>query len=41
VTKLGCRNGAATWAECSGVPFGRVGSWGKPVFRLTTSSQLA
>jgi hypothetical protein len=25
VTKLGCRNGAATWAECSGVPFGRGG----------------
>lgn len=25
VTKLGCRNGAANWVECSGVPFGRVG----------------
>jgi hypothetical protein len=25
VTKLDYRNGAATWAECSGVPFGRAG----------------
>jgi len=25
VTKLGCRNGAANWAEWSGVPFGRAG----------------
>jgi len=25
VTKPGCRNGAATWAECSGAQFGRVG----------------
>jgi len=24
-TKLGCRNGAANWAEWSGVPFGRAG----------------
>jgi hypothetical protein len=28
VTKLGCRNGAASWAECSGVPFGRAGCIG-------------
>jgi hypothetical protein len=37
-----CRGGAATWAECSGgtVRSRRV-SWGKPVFRLTASSQLA
>ena len=28
VTKLGCRNGAASWAECSGVPFGRAGCLG-------------
>src|SRR6202142_3847122 len=42
VTKLGCRNGAATWAKCSG---GAVRShrvyWGKPVFLITASSQLA
>src|ERR1039458_4227496 len=41
VTKPGCRNGAAGWAKCSGVPFGRAGVLGKPVFRLTASSQLA
>jgi len=42
VTKLGCRNGAATWAECSGgAVWSRRVSWGKPVFRLTASSQLA
>jgi len=36
VTKPGCRNGAASWAESSGVPFGCAGGvWGKPVFRLT------
>jgi len=29
VTKLGCRNGAATWAESSGVPFGRAGVLGQ------------
>jgi hypothetical protein len=29
VTKFGWRNGAATWAECSGVPFGRVGVLGQ------------
>jgi integrase len=38
VTKLGCQNGAANWAEWSGVPFGRAGAWGKPVFRLTASA---
>jgi hypothetical protein len=27
-------------AECSGVPFGRPGVLGKPVFRPTASSQL-
>jgi len=32
---------SGTWAECSGVPFGRGVCWGKPVFRLTASSQLA
>ena len=41
VTKPGCRNGAATWAECSGGRSVARGSWGKPVFRLTASSQLA
>src|ERR1035441_7890632 len=35
VTKLGCRNGAATWAECSGSTVRSRGFWGKPVFRLT------
>jgi hypothetical protein len=28
VTKPGCRNGAASWAESSGVPFGRAGVFG-------------
>ena len=28
VTKPGCRNGAASWAEWSGVPFGRAGRLG-------------
>ena len=43
VTKLGCRNGAANWAEWSFVPFGRVGcpgasqSFGLRVFPLAGS----
>ena len=28
MTKPGCRIGAANWAECSGVPFGRTGAGG-------------
>ena len=28
VTKPGCRNGAASWPEWSGVPFGRAGCFG-------------
>ena len=28
MTKFGCRNGAANWAEWSGVPFGRAGCLG-------------
>ena len=41
-TKPGYWNGAATWAECSGSAVRSRGvSWGKAVFRLTASSQLA
>ena len=35
------RNGAITGASAAVAEFGRVGAWGKPVFRLTASSQLA
>jgi len=41
VTKLGCRKGAASWAESSGVPFGRVGVLGQASLSAYGTSQLA
>ena len=41
VTQLGCRNGEASWAECSGVPFGRGGVLGQASLSAYGVSQLA
>ena len=42
VTKLGWRNGVATWAVCGGRAVRSRGvPWGKPVARLSASRQLA
>jgi len=41
MTKLGCRNGAASWAECSGGAVrSRGSSWGKASLSAITASGL-